>query len=1021
VTCTWLHISDFHVKTGDPYDRDVVLRALVAAVRRERESGRAPDVVFATGDVAFSGKSEEYALASAFFNDLLDAAGLDRGRLFVIAGNHDVDRDRGVGLARTLGSLDEGNSYFAPGQALPHLSLKQAAFLDWYEQYFAGIRSRPVSTCGPVEIVEAGDRRLAVLAINSALFSQDDNDHRTLLVGRRALDEPAHQLREADVDLRIVLIHHPVDWLSDVERSNIRTTLTASADVLLRGHLHETDVAQVVRPEGRLVHIAAGAAYQTRLWPNRALYVTDAGGQLEVFPLRYEDTPAERGVIDPTVFFDSPDYIGRVPIEPGPAINATFRNGPPAMQAEQPAATNAGDVRRSTARFRSNIASRRGLRVVGRELELSTMDSALVDPLGDRVLVLTGPPGVGKTELAREYARRHRDRYPGGTFALDATGAGTLVDLTRTAITYLDVQLPDGLTADEQCAHALAAIGSEATLLIYDNVQSFDAIERWLPPAGMPCHVIITSIAQPHGVGWTLMPVEPLTYDTSIELVAELAGPTVAKQYGAALAQRCEGLPVELCPIAAVLGDDHRRGRDTWLDLTQLSSEARQSFGLAYQHLTAPAQLLLQTASGLNPQRINTSQLHAHLHHGAGWSERDTTDAIDACVDLQLLRGSRETELTMHQLLTAYLISDPPNPDTRIAQDLATIRAHQREELLKAAGAVSEEPSGIAHSATLTSFNLAPSMWHTPEAPISVDDLDRAGYALSEIGQFALALPWFKQVVSETRQRGPIDHQNLSVSLSEIGICYFDQGKYEQALPWFEQAVKEKRQGDVDGRINHASLGASLHGVGVSYSRQGNYEQALGLFKQAVEERRQGDIHGRINHENLGVSLHEVGVYYSQQGEYDEALSWFEQAVDEARQGDVHGRINHESLGRSVNQLGLCYFEQGKYEEALPWFKQAVEEKRQGDVYGRLNHDTLGVSLHVVGLCYFEQGEYEEALRWLDQAVDEACQGDVHGRLNHENMRAAYLGGAACLRELGEHARAEEWTRRAGNGGGSSV
>jgi hypothetical protein len=26
---TWLHISDFHIRGGDPYDRDVVLRALV--------------------------------------------------------------------------------------------------------------------------------------------------------------------------------------------------------------------------------------------------------------------------------------------------------------------------------------------------------------------------------------------------------------------------------------------------------------------------------------------------------------------------------------------------------------------------------------------------------------------------------------------------------------------------------------------------------------------------------------------------------------------------------------------------------------------------------------------------------------------------------------------------------------------------------------------------------------------------------------------------------------------------------
>src|SRR4051812_38593403 len=45
---TWLHVSDFHIREGDPYDRNVVLNALVSSVRRMRENdGRAPDLIFA--------------------------------------------------------------------------------------------------------------------------------------------------------------------------------------------------------------------------------------------------------------------------------------------------------------------------------------------------------------------------------------------------------------------------------------------------------------------------------------------------------------------------------------------------------------------------------------------------------------------------------------------------------------------------------------------------------------------------------------------------------------------------------------------------------------------------------------------------------------------------------------------------------------------------------------------------------------------------------------------------------------
>src|SRR4030088_1314290 len=92
VSITWLHISDFHVKSGDPYDRDVVLGALVKSAAEYRRSGRSPDLIFATGDIAYSGKPQEYELAGKFFDDLLSAVGLPKNRLFVIPGNHDVDR-----------------------------------------------------------------------------------------------------------------------------------------------------------------------------------------------------------------------------------------------------------------------------------------------------------------------------------------------------------------------------------------------------------------------------------------------------------------------------------------------------------------------------------------------------------------------------------------------------------------------------------------------------------------------------------------------------------------------------------------------------------------------------------------------------------------------------------------------------------------------------------------------------------------------------------------------------------------
>lgn len=126
---SWLHVSDFHFKGGDPYDRDVVLRALVRSVREFREGGRQADLIFATGDVAFSGRKSEYEAATAFFDALLTAAAVDKQRLFVIPGNHDVDRDLGIGLARTLATREEADRYFSPSVPKMHLLQKQREFI----------------------------------------------------------------------------------------------------------------------------------------------------------------------------------------------------------------------------------------------------------------------------------------------------------------------------------------------------------------------------------------------------------------------------------------------------------------------------------------------------------------------------------------------------------------------------------------------------------------------------------------------------------------------------------------------------------------------------------------------------------------------------------------------------------------------------------------------------------------------------------------------------------------------------
>jgi 3',5'-cyclic AMP phosphodiesterase CpdA len=313
---TWMHVSDLHFSKDDSFERSVILRSLVRGARDMGERGIKPDLVFVTGDIANGGKAEEYARAARFFEELLGSLGLDRSRLFIVPGNHDVDRGRGQFLKRTLSSEDESDAFFSVAESHAHLA-KLQAFRTFHDELFRGIRvaTLPGSVAVP-EVVVIGGVRVGILPINSATFAFDEHDFGQLWVGRAWLETAIEKLEELSPDLRIALVHHPLDWLHDDERGNVRAKLYGAVDVLLRGHLHDTEAEVAMSQSGGVLHLAAGASYQARRWPKRALFATaELGrGKVRVTPVRYEDKPYQVWTVDPSVFPRSLDYSGEFEI-----------------------------------------------------------------------------------------------------------------------------------------------------------------------------------------------------------------------------------------------------------------------------------------------------------------------------------------------------------------------------------------------------------------------------------------------------------------------------------------------------------------------------------------------------------------------------------------------------------------------------------------------------------------------------------------------------------------------------------
>lgn len=308
----FLHLSDLHLRPGNvrAYDQERVLNGLLAYLERERE--RAPlDVIFLTGDVAYSGSAEEYTHAAGFLRRLLEVTGVTPDRFFVVPGNHDVERSQGRWLLRTLGSDEDASQFFVEEGNRRWHAQKFSAYHKAMSELFGTERGHGLR-CGEkaVEVIDIRGVRVAVAAFNSAWFAQDDEDASKLWLGEANVDLAGqHIRRQKGVALSVALMHHPIEALAEQERDNVEMHLERNFDLLLRGHLHKDKIRGIHSARGGYLEIAAPSAYQGSKWPNGCVlgeFHAD-GRDVVLTPLKFGNG-ADPWVLDTTVFPDDTEH-----------------------------------------------------------------------------------------------------------------------------------------------------------------------------------------------------------------------------------------------------------------------------------------------------------------------------------------------------------------------------------------------------------------------------------------------------------------------------------------------------------------------------------------------------------------------------------------------------------------------------------------------------------------------------------------------------------------------------------------
>jgi hypothetical protein len=648
----------------------------------------------------------------------------------------------------------------------------------------------------------------------------------------------------------------------------------------------------------------------------------------------------------------------------------------------------------------------------GREELLAAVRAALVSGGRAAVQALHGWGGVGKTQLAAEYAHRFADHYE-VVWWIAAERAGLIGEQVAALAGALGCAGPGAVLAEARRAVAAELRERGRWLLVFDNAEDPPDIAGWLP--GGAGHVLITSRAG----GW-----EELAVPVQVDVLDRAESVTL-------LIGRVPGLSgAEADRVAAALGDlplalaqaaGYMTGTGTtaveYLEL--LAGRAGQVLDLGQplshpRSLSAVTQLAFDHLAAGDPAAAGLVGVCAFLAPEpvpAGWFPRAAADLpgpLDAAagdpvawgrvlgrIRAQALARLDERGLVMHRLTQAIVRGLLPTDEA------AAARAAAYAVLAANHPGDGELPSTWPGWALLLPHLLAAD----PDATAALSGLtyDAVWYLIHR----GDARDGYDLVCRLHQRRldrlGPDDPGTLAAA-STVAVILLEMGRYGKARELGEDTLARYRR--VLGE-DHPSTLASASNLAEDLHALGEYQAARELDLDTVARSRRvlGQDHSDTlaSASNLAADLYELGEYQAARELDEDTL---------ARRRRVLGQ-DHPSTLTSASNLAENLRALGEYQAARELNQDTLARRRR--VLGQDHPSTL-TSASNLAENLAALGEYQAA-RELNQDTL-ARRRRVLGQ-DHPRTLISASNLAENLRALGEYQAAREldedtliWRRR---------
>ncbi|KAJ5898084.1 hypothetical protein N7504_008372 [Penicillium tannophilum] len=646
---------------------------------------------------------------------------------------------------------------------------------------------------------------------------------------------------------------------------------------------------------------------------------------------------------------------------------------------------------------------------VGRQAELDLLWQFYkpTDSQRRKVAILHGLGGIGKTQLAVQFAREHQHDFT-AVFWLSGKDRGTLLQSFSSILPRLPGQshTNDAIGDDEleqrarQVLQWLSNDGNSRWLIIFDNIDQYSPIDsgignaydigRFFPTAD---HGSILITSRLPGLVEEFraksVPIDRLASTEAIQLLLKNSGLSEDSTFEdlkggvdtLTLARRLDGLPLAIVIAAAFMRQTGTSitqylefYRDSWSDLQSQSSPGRQyqqgnmlqTWMISYREIQnrAPnaAKLLLLLACFDNRDIwYELVQSASNSPDIPGWLKGIISSGltfkgyVKPLIEFSLLETKQqEGSYAIHPVVQDWCF--------HIASTTKDVNPSQLSELaLISVGWI--VPSESDRDYSECQRRLIPHANYVQRVQLHRENNTIWGAVLglgdlySDQGKLKEAEEMYQRALAGYEENLGPDHTATLNTMNSLGILYKHQGNLKGAEEIYQRALagKEKTLG-----LYHTSTLNTVNNLGILYKNQGKLNEAEKMYLRDLAgcEKTLGPDHtstlDTVN--NLGNLYKSLGNLKRAEELYQRALAGYEKALGP----------DHTSTLNTMNNLGNLYFDQGQLEDAEEIYQRALAgyEKALGP-----DHESTLDTMSNLGIFYKHQGNLKQAEELYQRAL----------------------------------------------------